>query len=111
MAGLAAETGIVMLVYLKLAIKDFTTEGKLNSIEDLKLAISDGAVQRVRPKIMTVATTLIGLLPMMFGTDAGADIMKRIASPMIGGLFSSALLTLIVIPAIYLQVERKKQKL
>lgn len=109
-AGLAAETGIVMLVYLKLAIKDYNAEGKLNSLEDLKSAISDGAVHRVRPKIMTVATTLIGLLPMMFGTDSGAAIMKRIASPMIGGLFTSAVLTLIVIPAVYLLVEKRKLK-
>ena len=110
-AGLAAETGIVMLVYLKMAINRFIDEKRLHSISDLKQALMEGAVDRVRPKIMTVATTLIGLLPMMFGTESGAAIMKRIASPMIGGLFTSALLTLLVLPSIYLLIKEKQLNL
>jgi copper/silver efflux system protein len=102
LSGLAAETGVVMLVYLDEAIERYRREGRLNTLDDLKLAISEGAVDRVRPKIMTVATTLIGLLPIMFGTETGTRVMKRIAAPMVGGLISSTLLTLVVLPALYL---------
>ena len=73
----------------------------MNSWNDLKQAISEGAVERVRPKLMTVATTLIGLLPVMVGSATGSQVMKRIAAPMVGGLISSTILTLIIIPAIY----------
>ncbi len=69
---------------------------------DLKAAITEGAVDRVRPKLMTVATTMIGLLPVMIGTQTGTRVMKRIAAPMVGGLVSSTVLTLVLIPAIYL---------
>ncbi len=102
LAGLAAETGVVMLVYLEEAIDRFRDEGRMNNLEDLKKAIMEGAVDRVRPKLMTVATTLIGLLPIMFGTETGTRVMKRIAAPMVGGLISSTILTLIIIPAVYL---------
>jgi Cu(I)/Ag(I) efflux system membrane protein CusA/SilA len=101
LAGLAAETGVVMLVYLDEAYERYRSGGKLKSPNDLRTAIIEGAVERVRPKLMTVATTLIGLLPVMYGSEAGAQVMKRIASPMVGGLVSSTVLTLIIIPAIY----------
>jgi len=100
--GLAAETGVVMIVYLDEAYERFREEGKMNSVADLKAAILEGAVDRVRPKLMTVATTMIGLLPVMFGTETGTRVMKRIAAPMVGGLVSSTVLTLVLIPAIYL---------
>jgi len=101
LAGLSTETGIVMLVYLD---EVFTRKKKLkemNSSTDLHESIIEGAVERVRPLIMTVATTLIGLLPVMVGTGAGSQIMKRIAAPMVGGLISSTVMTLIIIPVIY----------
>ncbi|RLB84427.1 MAG: AcrB/AcrD/AcrF family protein, partial [Deltaproteobacteria bacterium] len=101
LAGLATETGIVMLVYLDEVFKRKTDENQMASISDLQNAIIEGAVDRVRPKIMTVATTLIGLLPVMYGTGAGSQIMKRIAAPMVGGLVSSTIMTLIIIPVIY----------
>jgi Cu(I)/Ag(I) efflux system membrane protein CusA/SilA len=100
--GLAAETGVVMLVYLNGAYEHFRAKGRMNDIADLKDAIIVGAVERVRPKLMTVGTTMIGLLPIMIGTETGTRVMKRIAAPMVGGLVSSTLLTLIVLPAIYL---------
>jgi Cu(I)/Ag(I) efflux system membrane protein CusA/SilA len=102
LAGLAAETGVVMLVYLDETYERWRAEGRLRSFDDLKSIVTEGAVERVRPKIMTVATTMIGLLPVMVGTETGTRIMKRIAAPMVGGLVSSAILTLVIIPAIYL---------
>ncbi len=102
LAGLAAETGVVMLVYLDETYKRRLAEGSLKSINDLKAVIIEGAVDRVRPKLMTVATTTIGLLPIMFGTETGTRIMKRIAAPMVGGLISSTILTLVILPAVYL---------
>ena len=102
LAGLAAETGIVMLVYLDHAYRAWTRSDATKSVVQLKDAVMQGAVDRVRPKIMTVATTLIGLLPVMYGSEAGARVMKRIAAPMVGGLISSAVLTLVILPAIYL---------
>jgi len=102
LAGLAAETGVVMLVYLDSAYEQWLKEGRLKTVDDLKAVIIEGAVDRVRPKLMTVATTTIGLLPVMFGTETGTRVMKRIAAPMVGGLVSSTILTLVIIPAIYL---------
>lgn len=101
LAGLAAETGIVMLVYLDNVYKDRLKESKMNSLKDVYDAIIAGAVDRVRPKLMTVTTTMIGLVPILWGTGAGSQTMKRIAAPMVGGMVSSTVLTLIVIPAIY----------
>jgi Cu(I)/Ag(I) efflux system membrane protein CusA/SilA len=101
LAGLAAETGIVMLVYLDEVFRRRAAAGQMTSLSHLHAAIVEGAVERVRPKIMTVATTLIGLLPIMAGTGAGSQIMKRIAAPMVGGLLTSAVMTLIIIPVIY----------
>ncbi|MBT3232255.1 MAG: efflux RND transporter permease subunit [Calditrichaeota bacterium] len=106
--GLAAETGVVMLVYLDEAFNRYGAEDRLNTRSDLRSAITEGAVDRVRPKLMTVATTLIGLLPVMFGTATGSEVMKRIAAPMVGGLITSTFLTLLIIPAIYYLIKRKK---
>jgi Cu(I)/Ag(I) efflux system membrane protein CusA/SilA len=100
LVGVAAETGIVMLVYLDHAWAARLAAGR-NTLTDLDEAILEGAVERVRPKLMTVATTVIGLLPIMLGTGTGASVMKRIAAPMVGGMVSSTVLTLVVIPAVY----------
>jgi Cu(I)/Ag(I) efflux system membrane protein CusA/SilA len=101
LAGLDAETGVVMLLYLDLAYEKWKKEGKLVSVQDLKDAIMYGAVQRIRPKLMTVVTDF-GLILVMFSTGAGSDIMKRIAAPMIGGLVTSLLLELLIYPAVYM---------
>lgn len=101
LAGVAAETGVVMLVYLDNAWAARRKRGAHVGLVDLYEAIVEGAVDRVRPKMMTVASTMIGLLPILWGTGTGASVMKRIAVPMIGGMVSSTLLTLLVIPAIY----------
>jgi Cu(I)/Ag(I) efflux system membrane protein CusA/SilA len=101
LAGLAAETGVVMLVYLGESYHRRQAQGRMQSPSDLQEAIIEGAVDRVRPKLMTVATTLIGLLPMMLGSQTGSEVMKRIAAPMVGGLVFSTILTLIIIPAVY----------
>ena len=105
LAGVAAETGVVMLIYLDNALSELraqrTAEGRPFTHEDLHAAIMSGAVDRVRPKIMTVAAIMAGLLPIMWSHGTGAEVMQRIAVPMIGGMVSSTLLTLIIIPAIY----------
>ena len=101
LAGVAAETGVVMLVYLDEAYERRVREGRMATIQDVREAIMEGAVQRVRPKMMTVAAIMGGLLPIMWTTGTGADVMKRIAAPMIGGMVSSTILTLLVIPVIY----------
>ena len=108
LAGVAAETGIVMIVYLDHAFEEFKARGRMRHMDDLFEAITYGAVQRVRPKLMTVVTTICGLLPLMFGHEAGSDVAKRIAAPMIGGLISSTVLTLEIIPAIY-SIWRQRQ--
>lgn len=102
LAGLDAETGVVMLLYLDLAHDQWKSEGKLTGIDGLKDAIMHGAVKRIRPKMMTVCVILAGLIPVMFSHGAGADVMKRIAAPMVGGVVTSSILELIVYPAIYL---------
>jgi len=101
LAGVAAETGVVMLVYLDEAYERRVRESRMATVHDLHDAIMEGAVQRVRPKMMTVAAIIGGLLPIMWTTGTGADVMKRIAAPMIGGMVSSTVLTLLVIPVIY----------
>jgi Cu(I)/Ag(I) efflux system membrane protein CusA/SilA len=101
LAGLAAETGVIMLIYLDHAYRDRRTEGRMLNRDDVDAAVTYGAVERVRPKIMTVSAIIFGLLPILWGHGAGADVMKRIAAPMVGGMVSSTILTLIVIPAIY----------
>jgi Cu(I)/Ag(I) efflux system membrane protein CusA/SilA len=107
LAGVAAETGVVMLVYLDEAYERRVGEGRMATVHDLGEAIIEGAVQRVRPKMMTVAAIMGGLLPIMWTTGTGADVMKRIAAPMIGGMVSSTILTLIVIPALYFIWKRR----
>jgi Cu(I)/Ag(I) efflux system membrane protein CusA/SilA len=99
--GLDAETGVFMLLYLDLAYEDARRAGRLQSLADLQQAVLHGAVKRIRPKFMTVATMFMGLMPIMWSTGAGADVMKRIAAPLIGGIFTSFLLELIVYPALY----------
>jgi len=101
LTGVAAETGVVMLVYLDEAYERRIREGRMVTAHDLHDAIMEGAVQRVRPKMMTVAAIMGGLLPIMWTTGTGADVMKRIAAPMIGGMVSSTILTLLVIPVLY----------
>ncbi len=101
LAGVAAETGVIMIIFLDEAYERRQREGRLRSMADLREALIEGAVQRVRPKMMTASAILIGLLPIMWSHGSGADVMKRIAAPMIGGMVSSILLTLLVIPAVY----------
>jgi Cu(I)/Ag(I) efflux system membrane protein CusA/SilA len=109
LAGVAAETGVVMLIYLDHALNDLRAqceaERRSFTHDDLYRAVMAGAVERVRPKMMTVAAIMAGLLPIMWGHGTGAEVMQRIAVPMIGGMVSSTLLTLIVIPAIYAVVK------
>jgi len=102
LAGLDAETGVVMLLYLDLAYEKWKKEGKMANEADLKEAVMFGAVKRIRPKIMTVSVILAGLIPIMFSHGTGADIMKRIAAPMVGGVITSTILELIIYPAIYM---------
>ncbi len=99
--GVDAETGVFMLLYLDLAYDKAKKEGRLRNLPELRQAILEGAVKRLRPKFMTVATMALGLVPIMWSTGAGSDIMKRIAAPMIGGIFTSFLLELLVYPVIY----------
>ena len=105
LAGVAAETGVIMLIYLDHAWAEIrracAAEAREPSREDLARAIMVGAVERVRPKIMTVVAIMAGLLPILWSTGTGSEIMRRIAVPMVGGMISSTILTLIVIPAIY----------
>jgi Cu(I)/Ag(I) efflux system membrane protein CusA/SilA len=99
--GVDAETGVFMLLYLDLAYDEARRNGRLRSLGDLREAIQHGAVKRIRPKFMTVATMFVGLVPIMWSTGAGADVMKRIAAPMVGGIVTSFVLELVVYPAVY----------
>ncbi len=99
--GVDAETGVFMLLYLDLAYEQARREGRLRNLADLQEAILQGAVKRLRPKFMTVAAAFLGLIPIMWSTGAGSDVMKRIAAPMIGGILTSFLLELVVYPAVY----------
>ncbi len=99
--GVDAETGVFMLLYLDLAYDDAKRAGKLRSLADLQAAVLHGAVRRIRPKFMTVATMFMGLVPIMWSTGAGADVMKRVAAPMVGGIFTSFILELMVYPVVY----------
>jgi copper/silver efflux system protein len=101
LAGVDAETGVIMLLYLEHAYEKWRAEGRMRSIADLHEAIIEGAVKRIRPKVMTIMAILMGLLPIMWSQGAGADVMKRIAAPMIGGVITSFLLELLVYPAIF----------
>ena len=99
--GVDAETGVFMLLYLDLAYEERRAKGLMRSMSDLKEAIIEGAVKRVRPKVMTVATTFIALVPIMWSSGTGADVMRRIAAPVVGGILTSFLMELLVYPAIY----------
>ena len=101
LAGVAAETGVIMLIYLDQAYKDRLLRGQMASLKDLYEAVIVGAVERVRPKMMTVMAIMAGLLPILWGHGTGSQVMKRIAAPMVGGMISSTILTLVVIPVIY----------
>ena len=105
LAGVAAETGVIMLIYLDHAWEEIQAkrraENKEPGVADLYEAIMEGAVERVRPKMMTVVAIMAGLLPILWGTGTGSEVMSRIAAPMVGGMISSTVLTLAVIPAIY----------
>jgi Cu(I)/Ag(I) efflux system membrane protein CusA/SilA len=110
LAGVAAETGVVMLIYLDHALEERAAqrnkEGRALDARDLQEAIIEGAVERVRPKMMTVVAIMAGLLPIMWSTGTGSEVMRRIAAPMVGGMVSSTVLTLIVIPALYALVKQ-----
>jgi Cu(I)/Ag(I) efflux system membrane protein CusA/SilA len=109
LAGVAAEIGVVMLVYLDQALATVTdqrrAEGKVVTVTDLYDAVMQGAAMRVRPIMMTVFAIIAGLLPIMWGSGTGSEVMRRIAAPMVGGMISATILTLIVIPAIYTLVK------
>jgi Cu(I)/Ag(I) efflux system membrane protein CusA/SilA len=99
--GVDAETGVFMLLYLELAFEQWKQSGQMRTMADLRAAIEDGAVKRLRPKVMTAAVMFLGLVPIMWSHGAGSDVMRRIAAPMIGGIFTSFLLELLVYPAVY----------
>jgi len=101
LAGIDAETGVVMLIYLDQAYDDRKARGAMTSFADLIAAVKEGAVQRIRPKMMTMAAILFGLLPIMWSTGSGSEVMQRIAAPMIGGVITSALLGLLLYPVLY----------
>ena len=112
LAGVAAETGVVMLIYLDHALEKIRAEraarGERLTLQDHYDAMIEGAVERVRPKMMTVVAIIAGLLPIMWGTGTGSEVMRRIAAPMVGGMISSTVLTLVVIPAIYMLVKTRQ---
>src|SRR3989442_5579248 len=110
LAGVSAETGVVMLLYLDHAWDKFTAERRMNNMRDLHAAVMEGAVQRIRPKIMTVCAIFFGLLPIMWSPtlQAGPDVMKRIPTPMIGGIVTSAVLELLIYPVIYVIWRRRE---
>jgi Cu(I)/Ag(I) efflux system membrane protein CusA/SilA len=108
LAGLAAETGIVMLIYLNSAWRVRQSSGVALTLTDLEAAITEGALRRLRPKMMTVLTIIFGLLPLLIGHGAGAEVLKRIAAPMVGGMLSATVLTLVLVPALFLLLRRRQ---
>jgi copper/silver efflux system protein len=110
LAGVATEFGVVMLLFLDRAIASFRAAGKLTGAEALREAIIQGAVLRLRPKMMTVSVIIAGLLPVMYGQEIGTDVMKRIAAPLIGGMVTAPILSLIIIPVVYLWWQERLQK-
>jgi len=108
LAGVAAEFGVIMLIYLQQAITQREQQGRMKTVADLEDAIVEGAVLRVRPKAMTVAVIIAGLLPLFWGVGAGSEVMQRIAAPMVGGMVTAPLLSMFVIPAAYLLMRRRK---
>jgi Cu(I)/Ag(I) efflux system membrane protein CusA/SilA len=105
LAGVTVEIGVLMLVYLNQSYEKYLQHAQLNNrcltVEEVKIAVMEGAGQRVRPIVMTVAAIVVGLIPIMYSDGTGSEVMQRIAGPMIGGMLSSVVLTLLVIPAIY----------
>ena len=108
--GVDAETGVVMLLYLDLSYEKFKKNGLLKSMSDLRESIFEGAVKRIRPKMMTVMTTMLGLLPILIGLGTGSDVMKRIAAPMVGGIITSMIMELTVYPAIFYTIKSREVK-
>ncbi|MCW8824385.1 MAG: efflux RND transporter permease subunit, partial [Ignavibacteriaceae bacterium] len=108
--GVDAETGVVMLLYLDIAYEKFKKNGLLKNMSDLRESIFEGAVKRIRPKMMTVMTTMLGLLPILIGLGSGSDVMKRIAAPMVGGILTSMIMELTVYPAIFYTIKRREVK-
>jgi copper/silver efflux system protein len=107
LAGVAAEFGVIMLLYLKHALRDRLADGVVVSREVVDDAIREGAVQRVRPKAMTVAVILAGLVPIVWGTGTGSEVMSRIAAPMLGGMVTAPLLSLFLVPAVFALLRRR----
>ena len=110
LAGLAAEFGVVMLIYLRNALNQRLASGHLLTQELIDEAVREGAVSRVRPKAMTVAVILAGLVPIMFGSGAGSEVMQRIAAPMVGGMITAPLLSLFVLPAAWRLLQQRRLK-
>ena len=112
LAGVAAETGVVMLIYLDHALdtraRARQVQGEALTLGDITDAIVEGAVERVRPKMMTVVAIMAGLLPIMWSSGTGSEVMRRIAAPMVGGMVSSTMLTLVVIPALYSLIKQRQ---
>ena len=108
--GVSAETGVVMLLYLDIAYENWRKQGKMKTFHDLRESIFDGAVKRIRPKMMTVLVLFFGLLPILIGHGAGSDVMKRIAAPMAGGIFTSLIMELTIFPAIFYIIKKRKLK-
>lgn len=106
--GVSAETGVVMLLYLDIAYDKYVKNGVMKNLNDLREAIFEGAVKRIRPKMMTVLTTMIGLFPIIIGTGIGSDVMKRIAAPMVGGILTSLIMELTLFPAIFYIIKTKE---
>jgi len=110
LGGVAAEFGVVMLLYLNQALAAREAQGRLAGTEELKAAVVEGAVLRVRPKAMTVAVIIAGLLPIMFGSGTGSEVMQRIAAPMVGGMVTASMLSMLVVPAVFLLMQRFKRR-
>ena len=110
LAGIDAETGIIMLLYLDLAYEERVRSGRMQTLDDLRDAVHHGAVKRIRPKFMTWGTTLIGLIPVMWSAGTGADVMKRIAAPMVGGITLSVIMELLVYPAIFYSWRKRQME-
>jgi Cu(I)/Ag(I) efflux system membrane protein CusA/SilA len=108
--GVSAEIAVVMMLYLDIAYDKAVKQGKMNTLHDLRDAIFDGAVKRIRPTMMTVLVLALGLLPIMIGSATGNDVMKRIAAPMIGGIFTTMILGLTIFPAIFYMIKKRKFK-
>jgi len=111
LAGVAVETGVVMLLYLNLAWQHHQAQGTANNVLQLREAVIEGSLLRLRPKLMTVAAIIAGLLPIMLGSGTGSEVMRRIAAPMVGGMITSTILTLVVIPAVFFLWKQRQLKI